>query len=144
MNKGLKDGFLKFADLSVGQCTEKEVTWSSIERAIFSDLFADKAPVHFEPEFAARLGYKQPILFGLLLVSGFSGLLGEVLPGALSVIHNVRFDFVSPGFLDIPLVYRLEIVRLSPATKAVILRAEIKDSNGKIYVRGQIQCGLTE
>jgi 3-hydroxybutyryl-CoA dehydratase len=131
-----------FEDLTVGQSIEKDVAWTSVHRDLFSQLTGDAAPVHMKTDFALKMGFPQPILFGLLLISGFSEMVGGSLPGPQSVIHSVNFDFVQPAFVGELLTYKVEIIRLSPSVKTIILKATISRNNGELLVQGKIQCGL--
>lgn len=144
MTRSLSKPIEAFEKLTPGQIIEKTQIWTASQSDLFSQLTEDYAPVHRDADMASNMGFHQPILYGFLLISGFSDMVGCVMPGPQSVIHKVSFDFVQPTLVDDVLLYKLEIIRLSPAVKTVILKATITRDNGDLIVQGKIQCGFPQ
>lgn len=133
---------LEFAALAVGMTAEEEVVWSEQDVEEFRRASGDDAPVHRDREFAVSVGFPQPIMFGLLVGRPFSRLLGCRLPGTLSVIQSIRFEFAQPAYPNEPLRYRVEVVQLSQATRSAVLALTVTRADGSVVVRGRAQCGV--
>jgi acyl dehydratase len=133
---------LTFSDLAAGLSVTREMVWTTEHRDLFVRLTRDTAPVHLDSRFARESGFEEPILHGLLLASGFSEIVGCVLPGPRTIIQSVQFSFVSPAHAQERLIYRVEVQQLSAATKTVVLTASISRPSGELIVRGRIQCGF--
>ena len=133
---------LEFADLEVGMNISEEVSFSQADVDAFRALTRDGAPVHRDADFALEVGMPGPIVFGLLTVSPFSRLLGCRLPGALSVIQSLRFDFAAPVVPDERLRYDVTVSQLSPALRSAVLALAVTRRDGTPVVRGRAQCGL--
>ncbi len=133
---------LGFVDLKVGMTVEEEHVWTSEDLATFGRLTGDTAPIHYNPDFAKSVGFRGPVLFGFLLASGFSRLLGCRLPGRFSVIHSIRVDFAAAVYPNEKVTYRCAVIQLSPATKSVVLDITATRADGTKVLRGKVQCGL--
>jgi 3-hydroxybutyryl-CoA dehydratase len=133
---------LEFDSLEVGMQVEEEVAWTQEQFDAFRSLTGDEAPVHRDAEFAVDVGMPAPIVYGLLVGSPFSRMLGCRLPGTLSVIQSLRFEFAQPTLWNEPLVYRASITQLSRAIRSVVLELSVSRPDGTVLVRGRAQCGL--
>ena len=132
-----------FADLAVGMEATTRRTFSMEDIAAFGKLAPDLAPVHFNPEFARELGYRDVLVFGWLAGAPFSGLLGMDLPGPHCVLHSVRINMAAPVYAGDTISYRAEVKHLSAATKTVVLDlVATREGNQEVVIRGQAQCGF--
>jgi len=130
-----------FAEIAVGdRCTETLVISSEMVKD-FINLSSDCAPIHYDEAFAEGMNYQGRIVHGLLLSLRFSRLLGMFLPGALSVIHSIRFDYQRPVLMGDELTYSVTVTRLSEAARMVVLDLEVRRGN-VICVKGMGQCVL--
>jgi 3-hydroxybutyryl-CoA dehydratase len=133
---------LAFDDLEVGMSVTENLSWSQAELDAFRALTGDDAPVHHDADFARDVGMPGPIVYGLLTVSPFSRLLGCRLPGALSVIQSLRFDFAQPVAPGEALRYEVAVSQLSPGSRSAVLALSVTRDDGTQVVRGRAQCGL--
>lgn len=131
-----------FEALTVGMTVEEDVEWNAAHLDAFRILSGDEAPIHRDRAFAMELGMPGPILYGMFTALPFSRLLGCRLPGAYSVIHSLRFDFVAPVQLQERVRYVVSVVQLSPATRSVVLSLLAQRWDGSVVIRGRAQCGL--
>lgn len=110
-----------FSDLQVGMTTERsfvflpELVWE------YSNLVDDHAPVHLDQAFASSQGFESKIVHGLFVQSILSGMLGNKLPGPLSVINQINMKMHSPVFVGQKVDYKLEISGITPSVSAVSL-----------------------
>lgn len=126
-----------------GMVAELRRSFSLHDLQAFGALAPDHAPVHRDAAFARKQGYRDVLVFGFLVAAPFSGILGDRLPGPLTVLHTLRFGMVGPVYVGEEISYRAEVKQVSRATGAVIidLVASRADS-GEVVLRGQAQCGF--
>jgi acyl dehydratase len=109
----------------------------------FGALAPDRAPLHSDPVFARARGYRDVVVFGFLVAAPFSGLLGEKLPGPLSILHWARFNMAAPVYVGDEIAYRAEVKQVSRSTGAVVLDlSALRVGTGDVVLRGQAQCGF--
>src|SRR5688500_13426404 len=108
----------------------------------FRDLSLDDAPVHWDADFARTQGYRDRIVYGFLVAARFSALLGARLPGPRTVIHSVRFEFVSPVYVDESVVYVVKVIQVARSVRTVVLDLTARRPSGEIVARGSAQCGF--
>jgi len=101
----------------------------------FMRLSNDHNPIHTDSEFAQRKGFKAPIVFGMLLSSQVSRLIGEELADKHSMLTGMSMDFVSPAFVSDELKFFAELIMKSEATHALDFKCKIT-RDGKTLCRG--------
>src|SRR5262249_37756172 len=107
--------FRSFADLAEGDRCEELLRLSEDMLDAFIGLSGDRAPVHVDRDHARQMGFSDRIAQGLLVTSRFSRLLGMFLPGPLSVIQSIKFDYLKPVLVGQELAYSVTVKRLSAA-----------------------------
>lgn len=131
------------SDISPGMVTEARRVFRHEDLSAFAALAPDAAPLHRDPEFARGQGYKDVVVFGFLVALPFSGMLGDDLPGPLTVLHWVRFGMVAPVYVGEEIAYRAEVKQVSQGTGAVILElTATRVETSELVLRGQAQCGF--
>ena len=101
----------------------------------FERLSGDHNPIHSVPSFAKERGFSAPIIFGLLLASQVSRLIGQELPDKHAILTGISMEFLNPAFVDENLRFDAEMVTKSEATYALGFKCRIHRS-GKTLCRG--------
>lgn len=101
----------------------------------FERLSRDHNPVHTDPAFAQAKGYSAPIIYGLLLSSQLSRLVGEELPDKNAILTGISMDFMHPAYADEELRFDAELVGKSDAMYALSFKCRITRA-GKTLCRG--------
>ena len=101
----------------------------------FEALSGDHNPIHNDVDFAKSKGFDRPIIFGCLLSSQISRLIGQELPDSNSILTGIKMDFLKPGFPDEKLIFDAELITKSDATYALEFKCCIISSN-KTIARG--------
>lgn len=134
---------LSLADVVPGMSAETRRVFSESDLAAFRALAPDQAPLHADPAFARRQGYTDVVVFGLLVAAPFSGLLGNHLPGPLTVLHWIRVGLAAPVYVGDDIAYRAEVKQVSRSTGAVVLDlTATRVASAEVVLRGQAQCGF--
>lgn len=131
-----------FEELKVGMTASFDVTITHDDIRDFRSFSGDNAPVHFDADIAASMGYPKPIAFGLMVFARFSGLLGMVLPGPRTVIHASSFSMKKPVYAEDRLTYVAEITRIVKSVKVVMLSLKVFRDNDDLVLQGETQCGF--
>ncbi|MGD7652039.1 MAG: MaoC family dehydratase [Verrucomicrobiales bacterium] len=117
---------MKFSDLYVGQKGSETIHITQEMIQGFADVTGDNNPIHLDPEYAEpRFG--NTIAHGVLLVGFFSAYLATKLPGPGSIARSFDVRFKSPAKPGDDVRIELEIVKLVPRIRKVVLE-------GKAYV----------
>jgi 3-hydroxybutyryl-CoA dehydratase len=132
----------RWEDLRVGLREEFEVTVTDQMMSAFAALSGDENPLHVDPAYAARAGFRAPVTFGLLTSAFYSRLVGVHLPGRFALLHGIDVDFASPAFAGDTLRVSGEVTYLTDAYKRVELRGRIVNGDGKLVSKAKIRVGL--
>jgi 3-hydroxybutyryl-CoA dehydratase len=131
---------LCMADLAEGQAVSESVAFTEDLLAVFVRLTGDTAPVHTDGDHAARLGFPNRLVHGMLVAAPYSRLLGMFLPGGNTVIHQIQLDMVGPVFVDDRIAYTVRVGRLLPSVRTVKLALSAEREDGAVVSRGYATC----
>lgn len=89
-------------EIREGTTVEIPFTVSQSDMDAFARLSGDSNPLHSDSTFARDRGFDGPVVFGGLIVSVVSRLLGTRVPGPGCVWHSLEIDFRSPLYVNEP------------------------------------------
>jgi acyl dehydratase len=117
-------------------------TFTEQSVAAFGSLIGDSAPIHWNDEFAIRKSFKGRIVYGFLIASPFSRILGMTLPGPHTVIHSVSYKIHRPVYVGQKIIYTVKVNKKVPSVAVVILELSATNELGDIVLSGSAQCGF--
>ena len=133
-----------YEQLGVGQ-TE---TFSRLVTAEMMDQFraisGDINPLHNDDGFAQQFGYPSRVVYGMLSASMYSCLGGVYIPGKYCLLHSVHADFLRPVFVGDTLTVEGKLVEKRDLFRQIIIKAVIKNQDGKKISRAVIEAGVLE
>lgn len=132
---------LAFQDLAVGMCCRRTFRFTEERVAEFAALVNDAAPVHTDAAFAKARGFETRIVHGLFVQSILSGMLGNELPGAGSVINSLTMNMHLPVAVGTEVEYLVEITALTAAVSAVSLKYS-GTTAGQLVISGKAICSF--
>jgi len=132
----------KLASLEQGMTSSVQITITEEDLNWFRNLTGDNAPVHYDSRIANEMGYERPIVYGFLVFSRFSALLGMNLPGPRAVIHSASYKMVNPVYVGDQLTYQVEIKKIVKSIKVTLLNLTVFNFQNKVVLRGEAQCGF--
>jgi len=103
----------------------------------FAKLSSDFNPIHTDADFAKSKGYEFPLVYGLLLSSQMSRLIGQELPDKNAILTGVQMDFMLPCFPDDKLIFGADLINKSEATHALEFKCRIF-RDGAVLCRGTV------
>ncbi len=110
----------------------------------FAALSGDLNPLHLDAAYAATTPFGRPIVHGMYLAALFSRLVGMYLPGRRALYLSQTLDFVQPVYVGDELEVVGEVRRKQPATRALVIRTEIKVVPDREVVRGRAHVQVRE
>jgi len=120
-----------------GMHLEWPFSFSVSEMEIFAKLSGDYNPIHVDIDYAKAKGFNAPLIYGLLLSSQMSRLIGQELPDKNAILTGIQMDFIQPGFPGDKLIFESTLVSISNATKAINFKCCISKA-GKTLCRGSV------
>ena len=87
-----------------------EFLFTNQDMQIFEALSGDHNPIHNDVDFAKSKGFDRPIIYGCLLSSQISRLIGQELPDSHSILTSIKMDFLQPGFPSEKLIKNSSLV----------------------------------
>jgi len=128
----------KYRDIDIGtrEVFRKRVTKYDILK--FSELTGDKNPLHLDEEYASGTKFERPVVYGFLLVSFLSKLVGMFLPGKYSLILSVESNFKEPCFENDLLLISGTVEKKMDFAKIIVINTQIENQDHKVVLIGKV------
>jgi len=104
----------------------------------FARLSGDRNPVHFDDDFARRIGFDGRIAHGAVTAALLSAVLGMDLPGPGSVFLEQRVRYLAPVRPGDTIVAALEVTRVREDKPIVTLTASVMNAKGVRVAEGEL------
>ena len=99
-----------------GMKIEWPFSFSMENNLTYAKLSGDYNPVHLDADFAKSKGFDSPLIYGGLLTSQISRLIGQELPDKNTIEIGVQIDFMQPSFPGEKLIFKANLITKSDAT----------------------------
>lgn len=129
-------------DLAVGQTAEFSWTVTEDMMKAFRALSGDANPLHVDAAYAKAQGYPGPVVYGMCTASLYSQLAGMYLPGKRCLLQSVHADFLRPVFVGDVLRVSGEIIEKNDSVRQIVVRAAIRNQDGKKVSRVKMEAGV--
>ena len=126
---------LRFEDVRVGQHYETSEIYTSAILGAFARLSGDYSPIHVDPDAAAEHGFSGRLVYGFLMASLLSQIVGKRFRSAVCV--SVSIDFVNPVLLGDEVQASTDVVQVQKALRSVVLSVRFT-RGGEIVSRGKL------
>ena len=103
----------------------------------FAKLSGDYNPVHTDPNFAKDKGFDGVLVYGLLLSSQMSRLIGQELPDQNAILTSIQMDFIFPCHPCDCLIFCADLIHKSDATNTLEFKCHISRGE-KILCKGLV------
>jgi len=101
----------------------------------YSILSGDINKLHVNAEYAKEKNFDGVVVYGGLIVSNLSKLIGMYLPGSGSLWNNLKISFMKPLMVNKKAVINAEIIHVSESTSTVEIKFNII-SDDEVISRG--------
>lgn len=108
----------------------------------FRELSGDINELHLSDGFAKDMGYDRKLVFGMLVSSFYSTLVGVYLPGKYCLFQECNIKFNNPVFVGDELTIIGEVVEKNDTFNRIKLKARIRNQEGKTVSRATLFVGV--
>ena len=132
----------KYEEMVVGQAEtfEQKITADMMDD--FKHVSGDTNPLHYMEDYAREKGFAGRVVYGMLVASLYSRLVGVYLPGEHCLLQSVQSDFCRPVYVGDCLTVNGSIVEKTDSVRQVIIKATVKNQFGKVVSRAKIEAGV--
>ena len=134
----------RFKDLKVDQTERFEVTISELMMSNFREISGDVNPLHSDKDFAIKQNFQDKVVFGLLVSSFYSKLIGVYLPGKYALLNSINVDFLKPVYVQDKLYIEGRIVELDNRFKIINIKSRITREENNLVSRANIKVSTNE
>ena len=134
----------KFEDLKLDQTERFEVIISEQMMSDFREISGDINPLHSDKDFAIKQNFKDKVVYGLLVSSFYSKLIGVYLPGKYALLNSINVDFLNPVYVKDKLYIEGRIVELDNRFKIINIKSRITREENNLVSRANIKVSTNE
>lgn len=131
----MKPKDISFENIFIGDSAFFERTLSDEDVRTFALLSGDMNPLHLDEEYAKTTKFKRRLVYGMLLGSLCSALVGTYLPGKRCLYLRQTLSFKKPVFVGDTVIIHGTVKTKSMSTKIVEILISIT-KNGEEVVEG--------
>lgn len=128
ISKGMKEYF------------SREITLEDLQN--FEKLSRDSNPLHCDEDYARERGFPGRVVYGLLLNSFISSLIGMMLPGKYALILNINSNFRKPAFVGDKLEIIGEVTEKLESIKSLVVKFKIINQKKEELSDGAVRVKL--
>ena len=131
-------GLLAFADIAVGQKYGAGERMDAAAMDVFQSLSGDTNPLHTDVVAARLQGFPDRTVYGFLMLSLLSRIVGTHFQNAVCAALSV--DFSHPAFCDDPVTVEAEITHVQAPMRSAVLKFRISTpvavaARGKLTIK---------
>lgn len=103
----------------------------------FAEITGDNNPIHINLEYAAKTGFKRPIIHGMLGAAIFSKVFGTLFPGEGTIYLKQSLNFLRPIYTNTNYEAIFTIKEINNEKSSAVVETVIKNTDGKICTTGE-------
>jgi len=134
----------KFVDINVGLEETFSVRVNSEKLDKFLQISGDINPLHTDVEYSKSKGFSDRVVYGMLISSFFSTLVGVYLPGKYCILQGVDIQFSKPVYIDDILTITGKVSYINEAYKQLEIKAVIMNQDNKKVSKATIKVGVMD
>jgi acyl dehydratase len=127
-------------ELRVGQTASRTMTVSAHHVRLYAELSADRNPLHFDPDFAARTSFGRLVAQGGITTGILHALVAQDLPGPGSVFLSQNWKFTAPVFTGDTITGSAEVMGVHESKPVCQLRMKVVRDDGETVLEGEARC----
>jgi 3-hydroxybutyryl-CoA dehydratase len=110
----------------------------------FLALSGDNNPLHADRHYAKEKGFKDRVVYGMLISAFYSRLVGVYLPGKNALLQGIEINFHNPVYVGDILAISGEVSYINEAYKQIEIIGYIRNQENKLISKANIKVGLNE
>jgi len=113
-------------DVALGTTVTHRFTVTASDMVLFRQTTGDQSLIHTDQDFCKRHGFREPIVYGGIVLGHLSTLLGTMLPGKTGISTGWSIQYRKPLYVGDEVEMTATVAHFSPATRALKLTFQIK------------------
>lgn len=135
----------RFDDIKIGMRECFKVTITNEKKDMFEMLSGDRNPMHKDEEYAKSKGFENVLVYGMLVSSYFSTLVGMYIPGKYCLLQSIdNIIFHNPVYIGDELTIEGCIVEKDDRFSRVGIKGIIRGREGKKVCSAKVYVGVVE
>jgi acyl dehydratase len=131
-----------FDEINIGYSASFEVVITEEMMKQFLGISGDRNPLHTNSDYAKSQGFQQKVVYGMLVSSFYSRLIGEYIPGKYCVLETIEILFNNPVFVGDRLTVSGQVKNKYPSVHSIEISAKIVNQSGKKTSKAKIMTGF--
>ena len=131
------------SDISIGHKETFEVTITAEKMDLFKNLSGDLNPMHVDRDYAISHGYQDRLVYGMLVSSFYSTLVGMYLPGEKCLLNKFEVNYKKPVYVGDVLSVLGEVVDIRMATQRLVIKGKMINQDGVVFNVSEIVVSFT-
>lgn len=119
-----------------------EVSGEMLE--IFAQISGDCNPMHTDEKYARDCGMKDKVVYGMLISSFYSRLVGMYLPGKYCLLQEIKINFHSPVYVGDQLTVTGVVKKKKELFHRIEIEARIVNQDGTKVSSAKITVGVLD
>lgn len=133
-----------FDQINLGETVFFVRTITAADMAAFQQLTGDANPLHTDESYAAETEFGGRVVYGMLLGSFFSALVGMLLPGLHALYFSQTLEFRQAVKIGQTVTVKGTVTAKYEAARMIELKTEILDEQGRVAVSGTAKVKVRE
>jgi len=127
---------MKYEEIKVGDKAELSHKITFKDMINFMVMSGDKNKLHVDEDYVKDTEFKKPVVYGMLVASFISAVIGNQLPGDGAVWMSQSFRFLRPVYIGDTIAVKVEVFSKMDTDKTMVIQTTVYDQNKEIVVAG--------
>lgn len=132
-----------FYDMQIGMTGSFDVEITNDMQEDFLRHTGDINPLHCDSTFSTQRGFADKVVYGMLVASLYSTLVGVYLPGKYCILQEITTSFRQVVYIGDHLTVSGTVADIRESTGRVRIKGLIKNQHGEIVNTASISIGFT-
>ena len=132
-----------FDEIEIGLEASFEAEITEDQMKMFADFSGDFNPMHVDSEYARKCGFSDKVVYGMLVSSFYSTLVGMYLPGEKCLLNKSEIDYRNPVYVGDRLKVFGEVVDKRMATHRIKIKGKMINQKGITVNTAEITVSFT-
>jgi len=128
---------IPYASLHVGDTAQKTRQYTEEDVIAFAKVSGDANPVHLDEAYAATTPFKTRIVHGMLVLSLFSTIFGNEIPGLGTIYVNQTVKFTKPVYFNDFITATVTLKEMIPDRGRVVFDCVATNQRNEVVLVGE-------
>jgi 3-hydroxybutyryl-CoA dehydratase len=134
----------KFEDISLGLEGRFSVKVDAKKLDKFLEISGDSNPLHTDSKYSKSNGFLDRVVYGMLVSSFYSTLVGVYLPGKYCILQGIDIQFSKPVYVEDILEISGKVTYINEAYRQIEIKAIVNNQYNKKVSKATIKVGVLD